>query len=113
MSAATKSECRGKLDELREEKRKTGTVARRDVTVGQVLDDWLANPPPDARSVKTHRCHENAAARLPEALKRTALIRLTPGQVENARGAGTRWPRHRHDQADAVGAGACDPPGAA
>ena len=45
VSAPTSDECRDKLDELREEKRKTGTVARRDVTVGQVVDDWLANPP--------------------------------------------------------------------
>ena len=84
VSAATRDECKAKLDELREEKRKTGTVARRDVTVGQVISEWLANPPPEARTIKTQRCHEDAAARLPESVKRTALIRLTPGQVENA-----------------------------
>lgn len=84
VSAPTREECRDKLDELREEKRKTGTVAPRDITVGQVLDDWLANPPPRARTAGTRRCHRDAAARWPEWVKRTRLTRLTPGQVERA-----------------------------
>lgn len=84
VSAPSREECRDKLDELREEKRKTGTVARRDVTVGQVLDDWLANPPPRARTAGTRRCHRDAAARWPEWVKGTRLVRLTPGQVERA-----------------------------
>jgi hypothetical protein len=46
VSAASKAECRDKLDELRDEHRRTGTVARRDTTVEQVVADWLANPPP-------------------------------------------------------------------
>ena len=84
VTAATREECRDKLDELREEKRKTGTVARRDTTTGQAIDDWLANPPPEARSPITRRCHRDAAARWPEWLKATRLTRLTPGQVERA-----------------------------
>lgn len=84
VSAATREECRDKLAELQEEKRKTGTVARRDVTVGQVLGDWLAHPGPRARTDVTRRCHRDAAARWPEWLKATRLTRLTPGQVERA-----------------------------
>ncbi len=84
VSAPTREECRDKLDELREEKRKTGTVARRDVTVRQVVDDWLASPPPEVRSQITRECHRHAARRLPGSLLRTPLVRLTPGQVEDA-----------------------------
>ena len=84
VSAPTRTECRDKLDELREEKRKTGTVARRDVTVRQVVDDWLASPPPEVRSQITRECHRHAARRLPDSLLRTPLVRLTPGQVEGA-----------------------------
>jgi hypothetical protein len=84
VTAETREECRDKLDELREEKSKTGTVARRDISAGQVIDDWLANPPPRARTPGTRRCHWDAAARVPESLKRTRLTRLTPGQVERA-----------------------------
>jgi hypothetical protein len=42
-SAPTKTECKEKLDQLRDEKRRTGTVARRDVTVEQVIRDLLAS----------------------------------------------------------------------
>jgi hypothetical protein len=84
VSAPTREECRDKVDELREEKRKTGTVARRDVTVGQVLDDWLANSSAQARSAVTRRCHRDAVARWPEWIKAARLTRLTPGQVERA-----------------------------
>ena len=58
----TREEVRDKLDELREEKRKTGTVAPRDVTVRQVVEAWLASPPPEVRSVNTRDAHQNAAA---------------------------------------------------
>ena len=84
VSAATKTECRAKLDELREEKRKTGTVARRDAIVRQAVDGWLASPPPEVRSQITRDCHRHAALRLPDSLMRTPLVRLTPGQVEAA-----------------------------
>ena len=84
VTGLTREEVRDKLDELREEKRKTGTVARRDITVGQVIEDWLAHPGPRARTEVTRRCHRDAAARWPEWLKQTRLTRLTPGQVERA-----------------------------
>jgi integrase len=84
VTAATREECRDKLDELREERRKTGTVARRDVSVRQVVDDWLASPPPSVRSAITRECHRNAARRIPDSVQRMPLIRLTPGQVEAA-----------------------------
>lgn len=84
VTALTRDEMRAKLDELREEKRKTGTVSRRDVTVRQVVDGWLASPPPSVRSQITRECHRHAALRLPDPLLRTPLVRLTPGQVEAA-----------------------------
>lgn len=84
VSAPTREECRDKLAELLEERRKTGTVARRDVTVRQVVGGWLASPPPEVRSQITRECHRTAAARLPDSLLRTPLVRLTPGQVEAA-----------------------------
>lgn len=45
VSSATKTECRDKLDELREEYRKAGTVGRRDITVRWAVEDFLAHPP--------------------------------------------------------------------
>src|SRR5260370_40765291 len=50
VSAPTKTECRDKLDELREEYRKAGTVGRRDITVRQVVADWLRPPPEPTRA---------------------------------------------------------------
>ena len=45
--AATKAECWEKLDELRAELKKTGSVAPRDLTVADVINDVLAHPPAD------------------------------------------------------------------
>jgi hypothetical protein len=45
VSAATKAEARVKLDDLRTEFRKSGTVGRGDVTVAQVVQALLDNPP--------------------------------------------------------------------
>ena len=114
VTAATREECRDKLDELREEKRKTGTVARRDVTVGQVVDDWLANPPPEVRSQITRRV---PPARGAAAARFAAADAAGPADARPGRGrAGRPGPgglRHPDHQDDAVGAGAGDPPGAA
>jgi len=43
--AATEAECWELLDAMREEHRKTGMVARRDITVQMVVRDVLDNPP--------------------------------------------------------------------
>ena len=82
VSAATKTECKDKLAELLEEKRRTRTVARRDTTVAQVMDDWLANLPPEITSPISVRCHQDAATRINAELGRVKLVTLTPGQVE-------------------------------
>lgn len=82
VSAPTKTECRDKLDELRGEKKRTGTVARRDTTVGQVMDDWLANLPPEIASPISVRCHQDAGARIRAELGRVKIVTLSPGQVE-------------------------------
>ncbi len=82
VSAPNKTECKDKLDELREELRRTGTVARRDTTVGQVVDDWTANLPPEIRSPNSVRCHLDAATRIKAGIGRTKIVRLSPSQVE-------------------------------
>ena len=46
VSAPTKDECKENLAELRDEHRRTGTVARRDTTVDQVVADWLTRACP-------------------------------------------------------------------
>jgi integrase len=82
VSAATKTECREKLDELRAEKKRTSTVARRDTTVGQVVDEWLANLPPEIASPISVRCQQDAGRRIKAELARVRISSLEPGQVE-------------------------------
>jgi integrase len=82
VSAATEAECWDKLGELLAEKKRTGTVARRDITVERVVRDRLANEPRTVRSPITRRVHEDHAARIIAAIGKARLINLTPGQVE-------------------------------
>ena len=55
VSARDQDRSRARLDELREEYRKTGTVARRDITVRAVVGDFLHHPPAGVRSDITGR----------------------------------------------------------
>jgi len=80
--APTEAECWEKLDELRDELRKTGTVAPRDVTVEMALSDLLASPPPEWASPLTLRGNADRIARITAALGKAKLQRLTVGQVE-------------------------------
>jgi len=82
VSAPTKTECKDKLDELRAERRKTGTVARRDTTVETVVRDWLANMPPQIKAEGTKEIYRNASKRIIAVLGRTKIVRLTDVQVE-------------------------------
>jgi integrase len=82
VSAATKTECKDKLDGLREEKRRTGTVGRRDVTVEAVVRDLLANPPADWRSPVTTQVNTGHAGRIIAALGKRTLAKLTVADVE-------------------------------
>lgn len=85
VSAPTKTECKAKLDGLREEKRRTGTVGRRDITVEHVVRQRLDNPPPSVQSPITRQVHEDHGARIIAALgkKKIAGERgLTPSDVE-------------------------------
>jgi integrase len=82
VSAATRTEVRDKLDELREEKRRTGTVARRDVTVEHVVRDLLANPPRTWRSPVTVQVNTGHAERIIAGLGKTRMTRLTVAEVE-------------------------------
>ena len=82
VSAPTKTECREKLDELREEKRKTGTVARRDTTVETAVRDLLDNPPAEWRAEITFQVNTGLCERIIAAMGKTRLVKLTPGDVE-------------------------------
>ena len=80
--AATKAECWEKLDELRAELKKTGSVAPRDLTVADVITDLLAHPPADWKSPLTMINRRNYAERIIAALGKVKVARLTVAQVE-------------------------------
>jgi len=88
VSAGTKTECREKLDELREEYRKAGTIGRRDITVRWVVDDFLAHPPEEWKSGNTLDVYANAGKRICDGARGvqgiggTQLARLTVGDVD-------------------------------
>jgi integrase len=80
--AATKAECWEKLDELRAELRKTGSVAPRDLTVADLVNDLLAYPPAEWKSPLTLINRRNYAERIVAALGTVKVARLTVAQVE-------------------------------
>jgi integrase len=82
VSAPTKTECKDKLDELRGEKRKTGTVAPRDVTVEAVMLDYLANPPGSWQADSTIQVNTDHANRVIRGLGKVRAATLTAGHVE-------------------------------
>lgn len=82
VSAPTKAEAKDKLDELRAEKRKTGTVGRRDITVEDVVRDLLANPPAEWKSPSTFQVNTDLCERIISGLGKTRLAKLAPGDVE-------------------------------
>jgi integrase len=81
VSAATKTGCRDKLDELRGEKARTGTVAPRNITVEQCVRALLASPPAAWRSPVTIEVNATHAERVIKALGKVRLVSLAPGQV--------------------------------
>lgn len=80
--AATEAECWDLLDALRDELRKTGTVAPRDVTVEMALRDLLASPPAEWASPLTLRGNTDRIAHVTAAIGPVKLQRLTVSQVE-------------------------------
>ena len=82
VSAATKGECRNKVDELRREKDRAGTVAPRNITVERIVRDLLASPPPSWKSPITIQVNTDLARRIIAELGTVRLVMLTPGQVE-------------------------------
>lgn len=82
VSAVTKTEARDKLAELRAEVRETGTVAPGDVTVRQVVRDWIDHPPPSLRSPISLRVNRQYADRIVAAIGTVPLANLKVGQVE-------------------------------
>jgi integrase len=81
-SAATKTAARELLDQMRAEKRRAGVVGKRDVTVAQVVDDYIAHPPATWRSPVTVQVNRDHAARITAALGKAKLAALTPAKVE-------------------------------
>ena len=82
VSAATKGECKDKVDELRQEKKRTGSVAPRNTTVERIMRDLLASPPPEWRSPITVQVNTGLTERIIAGLGKVQLVTLTPGQVE-------------------------------
>lgn len=80
--AATKAECWEKLDELRAELKKTGSVAPRDLTVADLVNDLLAHPPAGWKSPITVINRRNYASRINAGLGKEKVARLTVAQVE-------------------------------
>jgi integrase len=80
--AATETACWEKLDELRAELKKAGSVAPRDLTVADVISDLLAHPPAGWKSPITLINKKNQAARITGKLGRVKVARLTVTQVE-------------------------------
>jgi integrase len=80
--AATKAECWDRLDELRAELKKAGSVAPRDLTVADVISDLLGHPPASWKSPITLINKKNQAARITGALGKVKVARLTVTQVE-------------------------------
>jgi len=80
--APTENECWDLLDGQREELRKTGAVAPRDVTVEMVLRDLLASPPAEWASPLTMRGNTDRIERIIAAVGNAKLQRFTVGQVE-------------------------------
>jgi integrase len=80
--AATKAECWDKLDELRAELKRTGSVAPRDLTVADLVNDLLAHPPAGWKSPMTVINRRNYAARINAGLGKVKVARLTVAQVE-------------------------------
>jgi integrase len=80
--AATETACWEKLDELRAELKTTGSVAPRDLTVADAINDLLAHPPAKWKSPLTLTNKKNQAARINAALGKVKIARLTVAQVE-------------------------------
>lgn len=64
VSGNDRQEVQDKLDELRNERAETGTVAPRDLTVGQVVTDLMENLPAKVKSPSTKKVMAEAAARI-------------------------------------------------
>lgn len=82
VSAPTRTQARAELAALLEEKRRTGTVGRRDITVEAIVRELLANPPADWRSPVTVQVNTGHAERIITALGSRKLAALTVSDVE-------------------------------
>jgi integrase len=78
----TETACWEKLDVLRAELRRAGSVAPRDLTVRHVMDDLMAHPPAKWRSPLTIRGNTTRAGHVTAALGMVKLSRLTVARVE-------------------------------
>jgi integrase len=81
MTAPDQPTARQHLKRMLAERDETGSVSRRDYTVGSALDDFLAHPPASWKTPTTHRINTQLADRLRAGLGSVLLSRLTAGQV--------------------------------
>jgi integrase len=82
VSGRTKTECRANLDQLRAELQVTRSSARRDITVGEIVAEWIGHPPPELRSSITLQLYARTARRITGVLGPVPGVTLTPRRVE-------------------------------
>jgi integrase len=82
VSAATEAECWDLLDEMRAEKRATGTVTRRDATVKTAVQNLLDHPPASWHSPVTIRLNRQHAQRVIDRLGGIRVKGLTAADVD-------------------------------
>lgn len=78
----TAEEAQDKLDELRGEIKKTGTVSPKDLTVKHIMDDLLEHPPSDWKSPLTILGNKNRVKRIVDELGKVKLAKLTVTRIE-------------------------------
>lgn len=81
-SAPTEAEARELLKKMARDLEDTGVAARRDITVGDVVRDLLANPPASWKSPTTLQVNRDLAAWIIKGIGGVKLVKLTPGDVE-------------------------------
>jgi integrase len=82
VSAPTKTELLARLDDLKHERRRTGTVGPRNAMVAHVVRAYMASPPASWRSPVTFAVNRQHAKMITAGLGRVKLADLTAGDVE-------------------------------
>jgi integrase len=81
MTAPDKATAQRHLKTMLAERDSTGTVSRKDITAGQVLDRFLAHPPAAWKSRTTVQVNRQLANRIKRGLGHVLVSKLSAGQV--------------------------------